>query len=43
MIMGILLIVTLVVRPEGIVSREMIQSLKFLFVSRLKQPGKESI
>lgn len=43
MIMGALLVITLVVRPEGIVSREMIQGLKFLFVSRLKQPGKESI
>lgn len=43
MIMGALLVITLVVRPEGIVSREMIQSLKVMLVSRLRQPERESI
>jgi branched-chain amino acid transport system permease protein len=42
MIIGALLVIVLVVRPEGFVSREVIQSLKVQVVSRLRQRGKES-
>jgi branched-chain amino acid transport system permease protein len=35
MIIGVLLVITLVVRPEGLVTREMIQSLKEQVLSRL--------
>jgi branched-chain amino acid transport system permease protein len=39
MIIGVLLVIVLVVRPEGIISREMIQSLKGQVVSRLRLRG----
>jgi branched-chain amino acid transport system permease protein len=42
MIMGVLLILTLVVRPEGLIGRELVQSLKVQVISRFRQRGKES-
>lgn len=41
MIMGILLVVTLVVRPEGLIGREMIQNLKIQVVSIFRRREKE--